>query len=74
MKYRIKIVGFENGRTLYYPQAKKRWWPFWLHIWRDGSLSVVGNECHTDTEAKKCIEAHKSGNNKVSIIWSEKVK
>jgi len=68
MKYRIEIVTFKNGRQLFYPQFKSKFW--WTGLNFDGETGFPG-ECNTREMALTRIDKHFEGNTTKKTIEFE---
>lgn len=69
MKYRIKIITFKNGRQLFYPQFKSKFW--WTGLSYDGETGGYIGECETRERALARIDKHFKGNTTKQTIEFE---
>ena len=72
MKYRIKVITYKNGRKIYQPQYKTRFW--WVHLGNNGEIDMISTDCKTRERALKIIDLHFDGNSTKQTIEFEYIK
>lgn len=71
MKYRIKIITYQNGRKGYFAQYKTK--VGWMGLWWDGSVDYFtgANSADSRKDALARIDNHYGGNTKKQTIEFE---
>lgn len=69
-RYRIKIVTFKSGRSIYYPSVKK-WWG-WSGLGHEGTETGL---CYIDYSTRewalRLIDLHYKGGSNVHLVQFE---
>lgn len=69
MKYRIKIITYQNARSIYIPQVKIK--ILWMPLNFEGAIDIIPNPCLSRNDALKCIDLNLDGNKKIKHIYFE---